>query len=74
MTKLFQQRVQNRPRSVSAAGVVVEGIDSMMVNVAGCCMPINGDKIVGFITRGQGIKVHRAKTKYYNENRLIEVK
>lgn len=76
LTKLFQQRVQNRPRSVSAAGVVVEGIDSMMVNVAGCCMPINGDKIVGFITRGQGIKVHRAECpNIANEkNRLIEVK
>ncbi len=48
----------------------------MMVNVAGCCMPINGDKIVGFITRGQGIKVHRAECpNIANEkNRLIEVK
>lgn len=76
LTKLFQQRMQNKPRTISAAGVVVEGIDSMMVNIAGCCMPVNGDEIVGFITRGQGIKVHRTECpNIVNEkNRLIEVK
>ncbi|NLZ75940.1 MAG: bifunctional (p)ppGpp synthetase/guanosine-3',5'-bis(diphosphate) 3'-pyrophosphohydrolase [Erysipelotrichia bacterium] len=76
LTKLFQQRMQNKPRTISAAGVVVEGIDSMMVNIAGCCMPVNGDEIVGFITRGQGIKVHRTECpNIANEkNRLIEVK
>lgn len=76
LTKLFQQRMQNKPRTISAAGVVVEGIDSMMVNIAGCCMPVNGDEIVGFITRGQGIKVHRTECpNIVNEKkRLIEVK
>ena len=75
LTKLFQEKAKRRPRTVSEAGVIVEGIDSMMVNVAGCCMPVNGDEIVGFITRGSGIKVHRVQCpNIANEtSRLIEV-
>lgn len=75
LTRLFQERVKKRPRTVSEAGVIVEGIDSMMVNVAGCCMPVNGDEIVGFITRGSGIKVHRRQCPNIasESSRLIEV-
>ncbi|MGI6608107.1 MAG: RelA/SpoT family protein [Erysipelotrichaceae bacterium] len=76
LTKLVQERAKKRSRTVSEAGVIVEGIDSMLVNVAGCCMPVNGDEIVGFITRGSGIKVHRKQCPNIADetNRLIEVK
>ena len=40
--------------------VIVKGIDDIKVNIASCCKPIPGDRIVGFITKGNGISVHRA--------------
>ena len=43
----------------SATGVVVEGIDNCLVKFARCCTPIPGDEIVGFVTRGYGVSIHR---------------
>ncbi|WP_404443997.1 bifunctional (p)ppGpp synthetase/guanosine-3',5'-bis(diphosphate) 3'-pyrophosphohydrolase [Sutcliffiella horikoshii] len=42
------------------AGVVVQGIDSLLVRLSKCCNPVPGDEIVGFITRGRGVSVHRS--------------
>lgn len=39
--------------------ILVEGIDDIMVNLASCCKPIKGDEIIGFITKGNGISIHR---------------
>jgi len=44
----------------SAGGVIVEDIDSCMIKFAKCCTPVPGDAIIGFITRGFGVSVHRA--------------
>ena len=40
-------------------GVLVGGTDNMMIRFAGCCNPIPGDPIIGFVTRGRGISIHR---------------
>ena len=44
----------------SANGVIVEDIDSCMIKFSKCCTPVPGDAIIGFITRGFGVSVHRA--------------
>ncbi|MRI80689.1 RelA/SpoT family protein [Aerococcaceae bacterium DSM 109653] len=49
-----------RSRTVHESGVVVEGVDNLMIRLSRCCSPVPGDKIVGYITRGRGISVHRA--------------
>ncbi len=46
-------------KTTSINGLKVEGIDSLMMELAGCCKPVYGDDIIGFISKGQGVKVHR---------------
>lgn len=43
----------------SSAGVKVAGVDNLLIRIAGCCNPVPGDEIIGFITKGRGISVHR---------------
>lgn len=52
--------VENAKRKTSSLGVSVKGVDDVWVKLARCCMPVPGDRIVGFITRNQGVSVHRA--------------
>lgn len=56
--------------------VIVEGIDKVKVNLANCCNPIPGDDIIGYITKGNGISVHRnsCHNLEFLDNRMINVK
>jgi len=49
-----------RPRKSQSAGVHVEGLDDVLVRLSRCCTPVPGDEIIGFVTRGRGVSVHRA--------------
>jgi guanosine-3',5'-bis(diphosphate) 3'-pyrophosphohydrolase len=53
-------RPTRRRRPSESADVVVEGQDDMLVNLAQCCAPVPGDRIVGYVTVGRGVSVHRA--------------
>ena len=44
----------------SASDIIVDGIDKIKVSIASCCKPVHGDDIVGYITRGNGITIHRS--------------
>jgi GTP diphosphokinase / guanosine-3',5'-bis(diphosphate) 3'-diphosphatase len=46
-------------RRAEGAGIYVEGLDDVMVRLSRCCTPVPGDAIIGFVTRGRGVSVHR---------------
>lgn len=62
----------------NAGGIVVKGIDNVKVRIAKCCTPVPGDEIVGFITMGRGVSIHRSDCinlkNNMNEDRLIPVR
>ncbi len=75
--ELKQVKLDNRPRS-SKNGIIVKGIENCLVKLAKCCNPLPGDDIVGYITRGRGVSIHRAdcvncRNLINNEQRLIDV-
>ncbi|MGH9297640.1 MAG: TGS domain-containing protein, partial [Acidimicrobiales bacterium] len=53
----LQPRRPSRRRD--GAGIYVEGLDDVMVRLSRCCTPVPGDRVIGFITRGRGVSVHR---------------
>jgi len=55
----FQHLIQKITRTPKDA-LLIKGIDNVMVRYAGCCNPVPGDKVVGFITRGRGVTIHTA--------------
>ncbi|MCI6529756.1 MAG: RelA/SpoT family protein [Mesosutterella sp.] len=52
--------LQAKPRGRGAGGVLVVGVDSLLTQLARCCHPVPPDEIVGFVSRGRGVVVHRA--------------
>ncbi|WP_342780276.1 RelA/SpoT family protein [Oceanispirochaeta crateris] len=55
-----EKPVQNKMIDSSKIGVSIDKERNIMINLAGCCNPVPGDKIIGFISRGRGIIVHKA--------------
>jgi len=71
-------RTQPRPRPAGDPGVSVKGEPDVWVKLARCCTPVPGDEIVGFVTRGNGVSVHRAdctnvEQLSHQPDRLLEV-
>ena len=74
------QLAKERQKKVkpSSSGIVVKGIDNCLVKLSKCCNPLPGDEIIGYITRGRGVSVHRkdcvnVKDLLTEENRMIDV-
>lgn len=64
--------VPRNKTKVSSHGIVVNGIDNCLVRLAHCCNPIAGDDIVGFITKGRGVSIHRADCPNVNKDSMNE--
>ena len=69
------ERKRVLPKIDYKSDILVEGTGDIMVNIAKCCMPIKGDDIVGYITKGQGISVHKASCNNIpqNKDRIVNV-
>ena len=66
LDKLNEAAERRSARNVKAMqGVLVEGIDNCLIRFSRCCTPVPGDGIVGFITRGEGISIHRSDCPNY---------
>ena len=59
-TTALTSPTRRRPGPRTGTGVYVEGLDDVMIHLARCCTPVPGDQIIGFVTQGRGVSVHRA--------------
>ena len=79
LQEVLSELKPRQSKSKNSHGILVKGEDGIMVKLARCCNPIPGDPVVGYITRGAGISVHRAdcpnvlSNKPEEQARLIEV-
>ena len=74
--KVSTQKTYGNIKSSSSSGVIVKGMSDLLIRYAGCCNPVPGDEIVGFVSRGKGVTIHRAdcpNMKGIERDRLIEV-
>lgn len=73
---VLSKNVRNEKNVYLKNDIAIEGIDEIKVNIAGCCKPVPGDEIIGYISKGYGINIHRMSCPNISEleDRIIEAK
>jgi GTP pyrophosphokinase len=72
----LKRLIQKVTRGGSKDALLIKGVDNIVVRYAGCCNPLPGDKVVGFITRGRGVTIHTSDCKNIMDddpNRRVDV-
>lgn len=73
---LVSKMVSRIRRKKSTRGIRVKGLDDMLVRFANCCSPLPGEHVVGFITRGRGVTIHKRECRHMRDadrERVVEV-
>ncbi len=75
---IIKESRAEKEKEIPGNGIQVKGVDNIMIRFAKCCNPVPGDPIIGYITKGRGVSVHRGDCvnladEFVETNRLIEV-
>ena len=73
---IVSKMVSRLTRKKSTRSIKVKGLDDMLVRFANCCHPLPGEPVIGFITRGRGVTIHKDKCRYIldvDKERLVEI-
>ena len=72
LDKITEQAEKRTARPQKAVhGILVEGLDNCLIKFSKCCTPVPGDEIIGFITRGNGVSIHRCDCQNYQRQRQL---
>lgn len=77
----IEHKTKKEPEKIKIkheGGIIIQGIDNLLIRISRCCNPVPGDEIVGYITKGRGVSIHRKNCPNViaakdAENRLIDV-
>ena len=59
ISEISKKTTEDKREKKGKSGIIVKGLDDVAVRFSKCCNPVPGDEIVGFVTRGRGVSIHR---------------
>lgn len=69
---LIEESIIKNTKKPNTSGVIVDGIDNCLIRISHCCAPVPGDDIIGYITRGRGVAIHRSDCMNVNTSVMSE--
>lgn len=72
MNQPVQKKDHNKVKIRHEGGIVIQGADNLLVRISRCCNPVPGDEIVGYITKGRGVSIHRKDCPNMNSSEEVQ--